>query len=186
MPLPILNNGKPLVAQLRADAARAVGALQAAEQRVVTQVRAATAKWNAANRLVGRTAGLTEGLKTQVERLERLFDQGQATLAQLLQARQRLIQLENAELDALWQATQAQADLLTAVGPDRRAPGGPAPCRPARLGRHRSPSHTTDRDRRRDPGRDSPAALTGSAPVLPVPIPPGPVEKSLVGGVRAS
>ena len=116
MPLPILNNGKPLVAQRRADAARAVGALQAAEQRVVTQVRAATAKWNAANRLVGRTAGLTEGLKTQVVRLERLFDQGQATLAQLLQARQRLIQLENAELDALWQATQAQADLLTAVG----------------------------------------------------------------------
>ncbi|MBV8557858.1 MAG: hypothetical protein JO116_20010, partial [Planctomycetaceae bacterium] len=73
-------------------------------------------KWNAANRLVGRTAGLTEGLKSQVERLERLFDQDQATLAQLLQARQRLIQLENAELDALWQATQAQADLLIAVG----------------------------------------------------------------------
>ena len=116
MPLPILNNGRPLVAQRRADAARAVGALRAAEQRVVTQVRAATAKWNAANRLVGRTAGLTEGLKSQVERLERLFDQDQATLAQLLQARQRLIQLENAELDALWQATQAQADLLIAVG----------------------------------------------------------------------
>ncbi len=83
---------------------------------MVTQVRAATAKWNAANRLVGRTAGRTEGLKTQVERLKRLFDQDQATLTQLLQARQRLIQLENAELDALWRATQAQADLLTAVG----------------------------------------------------------------------
>ena len=37
-------------------------------------------------------------------------------MTQLLQARQRLIQLENAELDALWQATQAQADLLQAMG----------------------------------------------------------------------
>ena len=44
--------------------------------------------------------------------MERLFEANQADLTQLLQARQRLIQLENAELDALWQATQAQADLL--------------------------------------------------------------------------
>ena len=33
-----------------------------------------------------------------------------------MQARQRLIQLENAQLDAVWQATQAQADLLLALG----------------------------------------------------------------------
>jgi cobalt-zinc-cadmium efflux system outer membrane protein len=33
-----------------------------------------------------------------------------------LQARQGLIQLENARLDALWQATQAQSDLLLALG----------------------------------------------------------------------
>ena len=32
------------------------------------------------------------------------------------QARQRLLQLENARLDSTWQATQAQADLLTALG----------------------------------------------------------------------
>jgi cobalt-zinc-cadmium efflux system outer membrane protein len=115
-PLPILNSGKPLVIQRRADYSRAVAALQAAEQRAVTQVKAATGKWNAANRLIARTTGLTSGLKTQVASLERLFDQNQATLAQLLQARQRLIQLENAELDALWQATQAQSDLLLALG----------------------------------------------------------------------
>ena len=90
--------------------------MQAAEQRAVTQVRAAAAKWNAANRLIARTSGLTGGLKTQVARLDRLFEENQAALAQLLQARQRLIQLENAELDALWQATQAQSDLLLALG----------------------------------------------------------------------
>ena len=115
-PLPILNNGKPLVIQREAEYCRAQAALQAAEQRAVTQVRATTAKWNAANRLISRTSGLTDSLKTQMSGLERLFDQNQATLAQLLQARQRLIQLENAQLDALWQATQAQSDLLLALG----------------------------------------------------------------------
>ncbi|MDR3635831.1 MAG: TolC family protein [Isosphaeraceae bacterium] len=115
-PLPVLNNGRPLVLQREADHRRALMTLQQAEQRTVTQVKSATAKWNAALRLVRQTTGLTAGLKPQVDQLERLFEANQSTLAQLLQARQRLIQLENAELDALWQATQAQADLLAALG----------------------------------------------------------------------
>ena len=48
--------------------------------------------------------------------LDRLFKAGQADLTKLMQARQRLIQLQNAQLDAVWQATQAQADLLLALG----------------------------------------------------------------------
>jgi cobalt-zinc-cadmium efflux system outer membrane protein len=115
-PLPFLNSGKPLVIQREAEYCRARGALEAAEGRAVTQVKAAAAKWNAANRLISRTTGLTGGLKTQVDKLDRLFQDNQASLAQLLQARQRLIQLENAEIDALWQATQAQSDLLQALG----------------------------------------------------------------------
>jgi cobalt-zinc-cadmium efflux system outer membrane protein len=116
MPLPVVNNGTPLVRQREADHRRAVVALQQVQQRTVAQVKAAVGKWNAANRLVSQTTGLTEGLKTQVARMERLFEANQANLPQLLQARQRLMQLENSELDALWQATQAQADLLTALG----------------------------------------------------------------------
>lgn len=115
-PIPILNSGRPLVVQREADYRRAMTALQQVEQRTITQVKAAVAKWNSANRLVTQTAGLSETLKTQVGRLERLFDANQTDLTKLLQARQRLIQLENAQLDALWQATQAQADLLTALG----------------------------------------------------------------------
>jgi cobalt-zinc-cadmium efflux system outer membrane protein len=115
-PLPLLNNGKPLMRQREADYRRAQVALQQVEQRTVTQVRAAVAKWNAANRLVNQTVGLTGSLRDEVARMERLFEANQANLTVLLQARQRLIQLQNAELDALWQATQAQADLLTALG----------------------------------------------------------------------
>ena len=33
-----------------------------------------------------------------------------------MQAQQRLIQLRNSEVDAIWAATQAQADLLLALG----------------------------------------------------------------------
>ena len=59
-PIPILNNGKPLVIQREAEYCRTRVALQAAEQRAATQVKAATAKWNAANRLIARTSGLTD------------------------------------------------------------------------------------------------------------------------------
>jgi cobalt-zinc-cadmium efflux system outer membrane protein len=116
MPLPIVNNGTPLVRQREAEYRRAVTAVQQLEQRTTAQIRAATAKWNSANRLVERTNSTTEVLKAGVDRLERLFQENQTGITQLLQARQRLIQLENARLDAVWQATQAQADLLTALG----------------------------------------------------------------------
>ena len=62
------------------------------------------------------TQGLTAELSQEVAKLEHLFDQGQADLAKLLQARQRLIQLKSAEIDSIWAATQAQADLLLALG----------------------------------------------------------------------
>ena len=48
--------------------------------------------------------------------MEDLFDKGQTDLAKLLTARQRLIQLKSAEVDSIWAATQAQADLLLALG----------------------------------------------------------------------
>ena len=114
--LPVLNNGTPLVRQREADYRRALTVVEQVEKRTAVQVRAAAAKWNAANLLVNQTSGLTGSLRTQVNRMEQLFEANAADLARLFQTRQRLIQLENAELDALWQATQAHADLLTALG----------------------------------------------------------------------
>jgi hypothetical protein len=73
-------------------------------------------KWNGASELVKETVGLTAELTREVAKLERLFDQGQSDLAKLIQARQRLIQLKTAEIDATWAATQAQADMLLALG----------------------------------------------------------------------
>ena len=115
-PIPILNGGKPLVRQRQAEHARAVAALRQAQQRAASQVRAAVDRWNGARELVGETAGLSGDLARDVASLQRLFEAGQTDLTKLMQARQRLIQLENARLDAVWAATQAQADLLLALG----------------------------------------------------------------------
>ena len=114
--LPLANNGKPLVRQREADQRRAVVALQQAQQRVVAQVRSAVAKWNGATDLVNDSSGLTDELTRETDSLERLFEAGQTDLTKVTQARQRLIQLENAQLDAVWAATQAQADLMAALG----------------------------------------------------------------------
>ncbi|MDR3620227.1 MAG: TolC family protein [Paludisphaera borealis] len=115
-PLPIVNNGTPLVKQREAEHRRAHVALQQVQQRAVSQVRASVAKWNGARELVNDSAGLIDELAQEVSVLERLFQAGQSDLTKLMQARQRLIQLQNAQLDAVWQATQAQADLLLAIG----------------------------------------------------------------------
>ena len=115
-PIRVLNNGKPLVRQREADLMRSSTALDNVQRRVASQVTAAVVKWNGSNRLVRKTAGLTDELAKAVDSLERQFEAGQADLTTLFQARQRLIQLENARLDATWAATQAQADLLLALG----------------------------------------------------------------------
>jgi outer membrane protein, heavy metal efflux system len=114
--LPIWNTGKPLVLQREAEHRRAIVAYQQAQQRAVAQVRASVAKWNGASELVNESSGLTTLLNKEVSALDRLFEAGQADLTKLMQARQRLIQLQNNQLDAVWQATQAQSDLLLALG----------------------------------------------------------------------
>jgi outer membrane protein, heavy metal efflux system len=114
--IPIWNNGKPLVLQREAEHRRAVVAFKEAQQRAAAQVKAAVAKWNGATELVNESSGLSKDLAVEVDKIEKLFDAGTADLTKLMQARQRLIQLENSRLDAVWQATQAQADLLLALG----------------------------------------------------------------------
>jgi cobalt-zinc-cadmium efflux system outer membrane protein len=114
--VPVWNNGKPLMLQREAEHRRAVVAFQQAQQRAIAQVRAAVAKWNGARELLSESTDLSTDLRKEVNVLDRLFEAGQTDLTKLMQARQRLIQLENSRLDAVWAATQAQADLLLSLG----------------------------------------------------------------------
>ncbi len=114
--LPIWSSGKPLVRQRESEHQRAMVAAQLAKLRATSQVRAAVAKWNGATELVNESTGLSQELAKEVDTMERLFEAKETDLTKLMQARQRLIQLDNSRLDAVWAATQAQADLLLALG----------------------------------------------------------------------
>ena len=92
-PLPIWNSGKPLVLQREAEHRRAMVAYEQCSS-AVAQVRAAVAKWNSAIELVNESAGLSKELGKEVGVLDRAIDAGQADLTKLMQARQRLIQLQ--------------------------------------------------------------------------------------------
>jgi len=115
-PIPILNAGGPLVRQREAEYRRDAVALEQTQQRVRAQVKATLVKWNQVQQLVARTQATMQPIQAETARMERLYKAGQTDLIRLLQVRGRLIQAENAQLDALWQATQAYADLLAAVG----------------------------------------------------------------------
>ena len=115
-PIPILNAGGPLVRQREAEYRRDAVALEQTQQRVRAQVKATLVKWNQVQQLVARTQATMQPIQAETARMERLYKAGQTDLIRLLQVRGRLIQAENTQLDALWQATQAYADLLAALG----------------------------------------------------------------------
>jgi outer membrane protein, heavy metal efflux system len=115
-PIPVLNAGRPQVAQREAEYRRDVVALEQTQQRVRNQVKATLTRWQHAQRLASRTRATIEPIQALAAKVERLYAAGQSDLVKLLQVRQRLIQAENTQLDAIWQATQIYAELITALG----------------------------------------------------------------------
>ena len=122
--VPILNSGRRLVWQREAEHHRDLVAAEQARVRITAAVKASLAKWQRTQELVAEVADTAEAIEAQTQKMERLYTAGQTDLLKLLQVRQRLIEAENANLDMLWQATQAYADLLGChrrYAPARRA-----------------------------------------------------------------
>jgi outer membrane protein, heavy metal efflux system len=115
-PVPLLNAGGPLVGQREAEYHRDCVAWEQARQQVATQVLAVVVKWNLAQQAAERTHARFEPIRAQTQRMQRLYDAGQADLLKLLQVQRRFIETRNVELDAIWQTVQAYADLLSATG----------------------------------------------------------------------
>ena len=115
-PVPVLNTGRTLVCQREMEHNRDLVALEQLRLRTMTRVKTCVVRWNQSTELVDRVVTSTNAIQSQTERMERLFTAGQTDLLKLLQVRQRLIEAENARLDMVWQATQAYADLLAALG----------------------------------------------------------------------
>ncbi|MEI8374901.1 MAG: TolC family protein [Planctomycetota bacterium] len=115
-PVPVLNTGRTLVSQREAEYCRDLVILEQTQQKIRNQVKASLIKWHQTQQLVSRTHATIEPIKELAAKVDRLYAAGQSDLVKLLQVRQRLIQAENTQLDAIWQATQAYADVLTALG----------------------------------------------------------------------
>jgi outer membrane protein TolC len=139
-PVPICNTRKGEILQRQAERERARLAVRAAEVLAQEDVRAAL------NRLADATA-LVDSYRTQTlpaleearDSMDRLFAQGEpgVDLPRVLESRRRILRARAALNDALWELSQARADLAAAVGDPTLALGLPpptvpnAPCAPA-------------------------------------------------------
>jgi cobalt-zinc-cadmium efflux system outer membrane protein len=133
VPLPLLNTRKGEILQREAERTRAVLELQQVEVQVRQDVRAALTRLKGARTRVDnyRTQILPD-LRKSLEGMERLFAQGEpgVDVLRLIDTRRKLLRAREGYLDALFEMSQAQADLASAVGELALAFG---PC-PAHLG----------------------------------------------------
>jgi outer membrane protein TolC len=117
--LPVLNLRKGEIQQRRAERDRALADFGRVEAAIRLDVQAALARLADAR----KAADLFQeqaipALEKTLKGLEKLFEQGQAgaDLGRLVDVRRRLLRARDARLDALWELSQAEADLAAAVG----------------------------------------------------------------------
>jgi cobalt-zinc-cadmium efflux system outer membrane protein len=115
-PLPLLNTGKTLVQQREAEYHRDAVVLDQWCQRVRTEVRSSLARWEHARQSLVRSRDWARSIDAEASRMRNLYDAGQTDLVKLLEVQRRHLGAESSRLDTLWQATQAYADLLAALG----------------------------------------------------------------------
>jgi len=115
----VFNTRKGEIMQRQADVARAVQAARSMEITIHQDVGAALKRMASAVELVEtfRTQTLP-ALREAREGFDQLFARGEpgVTLARVIAIRNRLIQTRSAYLDALFELSQARADLAAAVG----------------------------------------------------------------------
>jgi outer membrane protein TolC len=116
---PVLNTRKGEIVQRQADVIRAQQAAKSLDVTIRQDVCAALKRIAAASELVEmfRTQTLPS-LREAREGFDQLFARGEpgVTLARVIAIRNRLIQTRSAYLDALFELSQARADLAAAVG----------------------------------------------------------------------
>jgi outer membrane protein TolC len=129
-PLPVCNTHQGEIQQREAELARATAAVRQGEMQARHDVQGALARLADAEALV-RTFQTTTlpALEEARESLDRLFAKAQQAvdLSRVLEIRRRLLRARGAFLDALWELSQARADLAAAVGDPVLPLGVPPP-----------------------------------------------------------
>jgi cobalt-zinc-cadmium efflux system outer membrane protein len=132
LPLPVFNTHRGEICQREAERARAALDLRQTEVLIHQDVAAALARLAAARRWVEtyRSQVLPE-LEKSLEQIQQLFMLGGpgVDVLRVLDIRRKLLKARDGYLDALWEASQAQADLAAAVGDPTPALAGTEPAR---------------------------------------------------------
>jgi cobalt-zinc-cadmium efflux system outer membrane protein len=119
VPLPVLNTRRGEVYQREAERAKAALELRQVEVTIQQDLAAALARLYAARPWAETYRDeLLPELKKSLNATERLFDAGDPGVDTLrvLDFRRKLLKAQDAYLDALWEVSQARADIAAAVG----------------------------------------------------------------------
>jgi outer membrane protein TolC len=147
--LPVLNTRRGEIRQRRAEVARASEALSQGEIQMKLDISTALARLERAEGVVKNFANnVLPNLRQTREEFDKLYlaNQPGVTLTQIIDIRRRLLTTRDAYLDALFELSQAQTDLATAVADlsfaDCRAVSLPPESAESRApsGEHRQPA----------------------------------------------
>jgi cobalt-zinc-cadmium efflux system outer membrane protein len=136
-PIPVLNTHRGEILERRADESRAAAEMRETEVTVRQDVQAALARLELAGARVDVFRNQTfPQLRQALDSIDQLFRSGErgVDLLKVVDVRRKLLQARDLYLDALFEVTQARADLVAAVGdPGLGLDCGPAPAEAATL-----------------------------------------------------
>jgi outer membrane protein TolC len=119
VPLPVLNTHRGDILQRQQEQTRAVLELRQSEVHIQQEVQLAVAKLQKARALIETyQKKILPNLRNSLEAVEKLFAQGDpgTDVVRVLEIRRNLLKGSDAYLDALWEYSQARAELAAAVG----------------------------------------------------------------------
>jgi cobalt-zinc-cadmium efflux system outer membrane protein len=119
VPLPLVNTRRGEILQRQAEREKATRELQQSEVQIRQDVYAAIARLENARAAVKTyETNLLPSLRDGLERIEKLLAAGDkdVTLLSVIDVRRKLLKARDGYLDALWELSQAQADLKAALG----------------------------------------------------------------------
>jgi cobalt-zinc-cadmium efflux system outer membrane protein len=115
MDLPIWNTGCPLVRQRAAELQQQLITLSQTRARAALQVQAATTRYAVARKLWEERRGTKRPDSSESAIAINAFEQGQATILEVLSIQDALVQEQKANLDLFHEVSQAAIDVVAAL-----------------------------------------------------------------------
>jgi len=115
--LPLFNTHKGEIAQREAERTQTALELRQTETQIRQDVQAALVRLEKAR--AGQSTYQTQlfpRVQARLEDIDRLRNKDKVDVSKLNEARRKLLKIRDGYLDALWEVTQAEADLAAAVG----------------------------------------------------------------------